>query len=344
MEVILDHLLKRAKYLYQHPTDYQPTFTPYMLMPFFNNRFTLDDYLSLDDGVLSTYFIHWTKSEDDILADLARRFLNRRPFKSALYDNQTGAMLEKLTDLITTAGFNAEYYTATNSSYKLPYDTYHPQSSKPQSQIELIQPNGELVELTEVSTLVAAIAGRQAGDERFFFPKEMLAEHDLAETADAMYVLNQDISSYAVYESSLVSLPITYKSIDQLNTIKNNLVISKLMITDEPAAIDDFSAKLTAPIKRAFNIVRSEPYYLEFVNPSASKGAALASLGQELGVTRTEMMAIGNAQNDESMITYAGIGVAMSNSIPSTIQLADELVADNNHDGVAEAVEKFALA
>ncbi|MFR5024110.1 MAG: HAD hydrolase family protein, partial [Limosilactobacillus fermentum] len=68
------------------------------------------------------------------------------------------------------------------------------------------------------------------------------------------------------------------------------------------------------------------------------------SLGQELGVARTEMMAIGNAQNDESMITYAGIGVAMSNSIPSTIQLADELVADNNHDGVAEAVEKFALA
>ncbi len=168
--------------------------------------------------------------------------------------------------------------------------------------------------------------------------------HLLAETADAMYVLNQDISSYTVYESSLVSLPITYKSIDQLNTIKNDLVISKLMITDEPAAIDGFSAKLTAPIKRAFNIVRSEPYYLEFVNPSASKGAALASLGQELGVARTEMMAIGNAQNDESMITYAGIGVAMSNSIPSTIQLADELVADNNHDGVAEAVEKFALA
>lgn len=187
MEVILDHLLKRAKYLYQHPNDYQPTFTPYMLMPFFNNRFTLDDYLSLDDGVLSTYFIHWTKSEDDILADLARRFLNRRPFKSALYDNQTGAMLEKLTDLIATAGFNAEYYTATNSSYKLPYDTYHPQSSKPQSQIELIQPNGELVELTEVSTLVAAIAGRQAGDERFFFPKEMLAEHDNIEIFEPIY-------------------------------------------------------------------------------------------------------------------------------------------------------------
>lgn len=187
MEVILDHLLKRAKYLYQHPNDYKPTFTPHMLMPFFNNRFSLDDYLSLDDGVLSTYFIHWTKSGDDILTDLARRFLNRRPFKSALYDHKTGAMLDKLRDLIATAGFNSEYYTATNSSYKLPYDTYHPQSSKPQSQIELIQPNGELIELTEVSTLVASISGREAGDKRFFFPKEMLVEHDNIEIFEPIY-------------------------------------------------------------------------------------------------------------------------------------------------------------
>ncbi|MGN1284227.1 MAG: HAD hydrolase family protein, partial [Candidatus Limosilactobacillus intestinavium] len=36
-------------------------------------------------------------------------------------------------------------------------------------------------------------------------------------------------------------------------------------------------------------------------------------------------------------------GVAMGNSIPSTIKKADVVVADNNHDGVAEAIEKYAL-
>ena len=52
-------------------------------------------------------------------------------------------------------------------------------------------------------------------------------------------------------------------------------------------------------------------------------------------------MALGNAQNDNSMIEFAGIGVAMGNSIPATLAVADVTVADNNHDGVAEAVNKY---
>lgn len=187
MEVILDHLLKRANYLYQNNNEYQTTFTPYMLMPFFNRNFSLQDYLSLDDGVLTTYFQHWKHSDDKILSDLASRFLNRRPLKSVQYDSTTVGLLPKLRDLITTAGFNADYYTATNSSYKLPYDTYNPQSSKPQSQIELIEPNGELIELSQMSTLVASIAGKEAGDERFFFPKEMLTEQDNIEIFQPIY-------------------------------------------------------------------------------------------------------------------------------------------------------------
>ena len=193
MEVILDHLLKRAKYIYQHPSEFEPEFTPYMLMPFFNNRFTLDDYLALDDGVLTTYFNHWTHSRDEILNDLARRFLNRRPLKSALYDEKSKPLLPKLRKLIQTAGFNSDYYTAINDSFKLPYDTYNPQNSNPQTQIELIQPNGNLIELSQVSTLVASVSGKEAGDQRFFFPKEMLNEHQDIEIFEPIY---EEFQSY----------------------------------------------------------------------------------------------------------------------------------------------------
>ena len=187
MEVILDHLLMRAKYIYEHPNDFEPEFTPHMLMPFFNHKFSLDDYLALDDGVLTTYFNHWTHSRDDILSDLARRFLYRRPFKSAIYDQHSAACLPQLRKLIQTAGFNSDYYTAVNDSFKLPYDTYNPQDSNPQTQIELVQPNGEFVELSQVSTLVASVSGREAGDQRFFFPKEMLEKHQDIEVFEPIY-------------------------------------------------------------------------------------------------------------------------------------------------------------
>jgi Predicted hydrolases of the HAD superfamily len=52
-------------------------------------------------------------------------------------------------------------------------------------------------------------------------------------------------------------------------------------------------------------------------------------------------MALGNAQNDNSMLEFAGHGVAMGNSIPETLAVADDVTADNNHDGVAAAIDKY---
>ena len=115
------------------------------------------------------------------------------------------------------------------------------------------------------------------------------------------------------------------------------------MFTDDAHLIDQAIEDLPEELTSRFNIVRSEPYYLEFVNPKASKGAALKLLGEELGIQANEMMALGNAQNDESMIEFAGLGVAMENSIPSTLAIADAVTASNNQDGVAKAIEKYVL-
>ncbi|TPR12179.1 HD domain-containing protein [Apilactobacillus timberlakei] len=173
MEVILSHLLKRAKQL----ADKMPTndrSTPYLLMPFFQNNFDIDDYLKLDDGVLNTYFIHWVDSKDSILSDLADRFINRRPLKSVEFNSDTKKLIPKLQKLIKQVGFDPEYYTDTNNSFDLPYDAYDPKKKHHATQIELRRPDGTMVELSKVSRLVNAVTGKQLGDERFFFPKEML--------------------------------------------------------------------------------------------------------------------------------------------------------------------------
>ncbi|KRL94614.1 HD domain-containing protein [Limosilactobacillus equigenerosi] len=190
LEVILDHLLMRARELYEDP-QVQTSFEPELLRPFFNNDFTLDDYLALDDGVLTTYFQHWTHANDPILRDLANRFLNRQPLKSVVYDDTTASVLPVLRQLIDEAGFDSHYYTDTNASYKLPYDTYRPLETNPQTQIELIQPNGELVELSTQSRLVQSVSGHKQGDMRFFFPKELLTTDNQGELFDPIYTAFQ---------------------------------------------------------------------------------------------------------------------------------------------------------
>ena len=190
MEVILDHLLKRGKYLYQLDPEFFNRYSP-LLIPFLNNQYTLHDYLKLDDGVLNTAFLSWMDHPDTTLSDLAKRFLNRKPFKSITFNDKTKTKIPLLMELIREVGYDPENYTAINSSYDLPYDFYLPSENKHRTQIELMEPDGALIELSKASDLVAALAGETKGDRRFFFPKEMLA--------------SQDSSSYTLFEEQIIA-------------------------------------------------------------------------------------------------------------------------------------------
>jgi len=149
---------------------------PSLLIPFFENHVTINDYLLLDDGILNTYFTLWQSYPDEILKDLSYRFLSRKPFKSAAYSKETEHLLPELAQMVGNVGFDKDYYTATNTSYDLPYDIYNPNSNKSRTQIEIMQDDGSLIELSTVSDLVNALTGKILGDERFYFPKSMLIQ------------------------------------------------------------------------------------------------------------------------------------------------------------------------
>ncbi|KPN83644.1 HD domain-containing protein [Apilactobacillus kunkeei] len=186
MEVILSHLLQRAKELASQ-LDKNDRLTPHLLMPFFKNEFTIDDYLKLDDGVLNTYFINWIDSDDKILSDLADRFINRKPLKSIEYNNETESLIPTMQKWIQEAGFETTYYTAVNNSFDLPYDAYDPNKKHHATQIELRRNDGTMIELSKISQLVSAVTGKHLGDERFFFPKEMLSKDSDIDLFEPVY-------------------------------------------------------------------------------------------------------------------------------------------------------------
>ncbi|MCB5067914.1 HD domain-containing protein [Streptococcus mutans] len=178
MEVLLQNLLKRAKYLYPKEKEFFTVTSPH-LIPFFENRVTLEDYLSLDDGVMNTYFQTWMQSADKILSDLASRFINRKVFKSITFDEKDLSNLEKLRKIVKNLGFDPTYYTALHLNFDLPYDVYKPDVQNPRTQIEMLQEDGSIAELSTLSPLVHTLSGTTHGDRRFYFPKEMLIKDDL---------------------------------------------------------------------------------------------------------------------------------------------------------------------
>ena len=82
--------------------------------------------------------------------------------------------------------------------------------------------------------------------------------------------------------------------------------------------------------------------FLEVVPKGMNKGEAVKMLCARLGVEIENAVACGDAANDLAMLKAAGIGVAMMNGADEVKAVADYITTrDNNHDGVAEAAEKF---
>lgn len=90
-------------------------------------------------------------------------------------------------------------------------------------------------------------------------------------------------------------------------------------------------------------LTSSLPGNMEINAPGVTKGSGLLALADYLGLARDQTMAVGDSGNDRAMLEAAGLGVAMGNATNEIREIADVITDDNNHDGVAAAIEKYVL-
>ena len=77
---------------------------------------------------------------------------------------------------------------------------------------------------------------------------------------------------------------------------------------------------------------------IEIMKKGVNKGTALEKVALLLGVPRSEVMALGDSENDLSMLQFAGTAVAMGNALPEVKAVADFVTRSNDEDGVAHAL------
>lgn len=82
---------------------------------------------------------------------------------------------------------------------------------------------------------------------------------------------------------------------------------------------------------------------IEIGPAGVNKGTALAALARTLAIPMAEVLAVGDNDNDVSMLSAAGVGVAMGNATPAARAAADYVTASNTEGGVALAIRALAF-
>ncbi len=117
----------------------------------------------------------------------------------------------------------------------------------------------------------------------------------------------------------------------------------KLIVVAEVTEADWIEADTRGHFGDRLEIVRSHAMFVEVNPPGVTKGKALSRLAAHLAVPQDQVMAVGDQGNDETMVAWAGLGVAMGNASPAVKAVADWIAPPLAEDGAAVAIERFVL-
>ncbi|AQT84251.1 HAD-superfamily hydrolase [Paenibacillus larvae subsp. larvae] len=92
-----------------------------------------------------------------------------------------------------------------------------------------------------------------------------------------------------------------------------------------------------------FEVTNSHVCNIELNPKGISKASGVEEVCKMIGADMSQVIAMGDSQNDIAMIRSAGLGVAMGNAQEEVKRIADYVTATNEEDGVARVIEQFVL-
>lgn len=198
--------------------------------------------------------------------------------------------------------------------------------------------NGALVQSTKSGEILGEILMKHS-DLKYLgdLSKELgLNIHALTQTS----CITPKLNKYSELEATMNHIPL---EIIDFEDISKDTIIVKIMFIDEPEVLEAAISKIPKEVYEKFSVLRSAPYFLEFLNKRVNKGSGIELLAEKLGIMPKEIICVGDAGNDIHMIKYAGLGVAMDNAVPEVKEIADFITKSNCNNGVAHVINKFIL-
>jgi len=152
-------------------------------------------------------------------------------------------------------------------------------------------------------------------------------------------IVSETHSEFIEVERSITGMPHELVP-DFKAAVTSNAV--KCILLEDPSYLKTVESDLKQAMPD-LSVSMSKPFFLEVAPNGIDKAASIQFLAKRLGIEQSEIIAVGNAGNDLTMIQYAGLGVWVDNVTPELRGFGDVIVASNNDHGVAEVIERFIL-
>jgi HD superfamily phosphohydrolase len=179
-EIILQAILRRALQLFQEGKAVWHAPGTAFEQILGGKKLKLKEHLELDDTDVLYYIKQWQKSSDETLADLSRRFLNRRLFKAFDLDMPEERRMRFANDvraLVEAHGFDPDYYFYEDKPGDIPHYFYTSDRSNPKNLI-YVEDGFSRPRIREISEVSSAVRGLQAeySIHRICFPADLKDE------------------------------------------------------------------------------------------------------------------------------------------------------------------------
>lgn len=176
---------------------------------------------------------------------------------------------------------------------------------------------------------------------------------DCHEVMDAAHHYGIDIQMY--YDRILMAERVTERVSHYMKIMETDIIIvpdatkyqgklTKMLLNGPREKLEKIKTMVEQGLKGKLNIFFSNTEFLEVTAIGATKGIAMLTLAKELGIAREEIIAIGDGENDISMLEEAGMGIAVANAVEIAKKAADIVTkATCDEDAIKEVIERFLL-
>ncbi|WP_261806095.1 Cof-type HAD-IIB family hydrolase [Lapidilactobacillus luobeiensis] len=200
--------------------------------------------------------------------------------------------------------------------------------------------NGAALETTTGQVIARHLIDNQYYRTLTAFAKDHHVPFNVLDEAGVIYTADHDVDRITVIQAWENHAGLLIR---QPAELPSDFKIAKGLFVGTITQLDQIEAKVKQRFGQDLYVVRAGGNFLELMSPQVNKGNALLELASYLQIERTEIMAIGDEQNDLAMFKVAGTAIAMGNSTATVKAQADYVTATNDQNGIAQALAHFGL-